>query len=63
MTKTATTTVTSAQLVEAQGGWSIMPGSDLVAVECPEDYDPALITAEDIIHDPAITALPHTESL
>ena len=63
MTKTATTTVTSAQLVEAQGGWSIMPGSDLVTVECPEDYDPALITAEDIIHDPAITVRPHTESV
>ncbi len=63
MTKTAATNVTSGELIEAQGGWSTMPGSEVVTVECPDDYDPALITAEDIIHDPAVTALPHTESI
>jgi len=52
---TAITTVTVADLAAAQGGVGSEHYTDLVTVECPDTYDPAAITAADIIHDPAIT--------
>lgn len=55
--KTATTTITRSQLAEAEGGYLPTGDTTLVTVECPTDYDPALITADDIIHDGAITTV------
>jgi hypothetical protein len=34
---------------------------DHVWVECPGDYDPALVTADDIVHDPAVHAISDDE--
>ena len=56
MTSTiATTTVTIAELDAAQGGVGSEGITDLVTVECPVGYDVEAITADDIIHDSAIT--------
>lgn len=58
MSITATTTVTETELRIAEGGPAdTWVSDDLVVVECPADYDPTLITAEDIVEDPAITLL------
>ncbi|MGE3526007.1 MAG: hypothetical protein AB7I33_08800 [Gemmatimonadales bacterium] len=59
--QTVQTTVTEADLAEAQGG--TCPGGDdtPVWVECPDDYDAATITADDVIHDPAIRKVPEPE--
>ena len=52
----ARTTVTPRQIAEAQGGDpDTYSDSYTVTVECPDSYDPALITAADIVHDDAIT--------
>src|SRR5690606_14788336 len=51
------TTVTTEELVTAQGGIVQIGGDEIVWVECPADYDPEAITAEDIIYDPEITVV------
>lgn len=51
-TKTVQTTVTTAELVAAQGGAG--GGSARVWVECPASYDAARITAADIAQDSQI---------
>ncbi len=53
MTKMSETKVTRMELAAARGG--ISTDSSLVTVTCPESYDVDEITAEDIIHDAAIT--------
>lgn len=51
----AVTNVTDGELDIAQGAPADTLDSGLrVIVECPASYDPAEITAEDIVHDPAI---------
>lgn len=51
-TKTVQTTVTMEQLAAATGGMG--GGSAHVWVECPVSYDPARITADDIVNDSQI---------
>lgn len=53
---TVQTTVTSADVVAAQGG--LGGGDDRVWVECPEGYDAESITAEDIVCDGRIRVVP-----
>ncbi|MGE5803371.1 MAG: hypothetical protein ACM358_14085 [Gemmatimonadota bacterium] len=61
-TKIVKTNVTHEQLVAAQGG--INGGDYPLWVECPDDYDVALITATDIVHDDQIRTVdePETDS-
>lgn len=51
----AQTNVTGADVVKAQGG--IGGGGDRLWVTCPSTYDVSEITAEDIVHDDAITVV------
>lgn len=54
--KLARTTVTPARIAEAQGGDpASSTNSYTVMVRCPDSYDPATITADDIVNDGDIT--------
>lgn len=54
--KTVDTTVTPRQIAEVQGGDpTTYTDTYTVTVRCPDSYDPALITAADIVHDGQIT--------
>ena len=53
--KTVDTTITPRQIAEVQGGDpDTYTDSYTVTVTCPDSYDPALITAADVVHDDAI---------
>lgn len=54
--KTVDTTITPRQIAEVQGGdLDTYSAEYTVTVTCPDSYDPALITAADVVHDDAIT--------
>lgn len=53
MTKTATVTFSSDTTVTGYG--VVYAGT--YEIELPESYDPALVTAEDMVSDPAIRVL------
>ncbi|MBX7159950.1 MAG: hypothetical protein K1X95_06630 [Acidimicrobiia bacterium] len=52
-TQTVVTNVTESELAVALGG-TPTGHTGTVTVTCPADYDPAAITAADIVHDSAI---------
>jgi len=62
-TKIAKTNVLDSQMVLAQCGIDSTPANHAyyLWVECPDSYDPAAITAEDILGDNMITVVREPE--
>jgi hypothetical protein len=55
--KEVETKVRARDLTEAQGGVYLSPINPRLMVQCPESYVADEITAEDIMHDAAITLI------